>query len=86
MIIKIKADAFKDIRIKKGFSQRGLGRAAKLSGTLINQIENNDRNPSPESAKKITDALGVEFEDIFFTENVCSSKHNKKTKHPEEGI
>ncbi|WP_343272490.1 helix-turn-helix transcriptional regulator [Lentibacillus songyuanensis] len=78
MIIKIKADEFKATRIKKGFSQRGLGRAANLSGALINQIENSERNPSPDSAKKICDALGVEFDVIFFTESVCSSKQKEQ--------
>lgn len=76
MIIKTKHEVFRDIRIKKGFSQRGLGRAANLSGALINQIENNERNPSPDSAKKICDALGVEFDAIFFTDSVCSSKQD----------
>lgn len=78
MIIKIKENEFKAIRIKKGFSQRGLGRATNLSGALINQIENKERNPSPDSAKKICDALGVEFDEIFFTESVCNSKHKDK--------
>ncbi|WP_339233912.1 helix-turn-helix transcriptional regulator [Oceanobacillus sp. FSL W7-1281] len=78
MIIKAKLNEFTSTRIKKGFSQRGLGRAANLSGALINQIESNDRNPSPESAKKICDVLQVNFDDIFFTESVCKSEQEKQ--------
>lgn len=77
LIIKIKSNEFKSLRIKKGFSQRGLGRAANLSSGLINQIENSERNPSPESAKKICDALNVEFDEIFFAVSACNSKHSE---------
>jgi transcriptional regulator with XRE-family HTH domain len=76
MNIKVNIDAFVNARIKNGFSQRELAKRAELSSALISQIENSERNPSPNSAKKICDALHVNFDDIFFTESVCKCKHN----------
>jgi putative transcriptional regulator len=74
-MIKTKIDALIDIRIKKGFSQRELARKTGLSCSFISQIEKKNRNVSPSTAKKICDALEVDFEDIFFTKSVSSSKH-----------
>jgi transcriptional regulator with XRE-family HTH domain len=75
MIIKVNVEAFVNERIKKGFSQRSLAKASGLSGALISQIENEERNPSPNSANKLCEALNVKFEEIFFTQNVSNSKH-----------
>lgn len=75
MKILVNKDAFIHARLIMGFSQRELAKIANLSSALICQVENGDRNPSPNSAKKICDALNVEFEAIFFTESVYKSKH-----------
>ncbi|MFD1707575.1 helix-turn-helix transcriptional regulator [Siminovitchia sediminis] len=74
MNIKVNIVAFKEARVKKGFSQRELAKRAHLSHALISQIENNERNPSPGSAKKICDTLEVQFDDIFFAISVCKCK------------
>lgn len=58
--------AFKKLLILKGFSQRGLGRSLKISEPYANQIANGARSPGPEIAKRITDLLCVEFDEIFF--------------------
>jgi DNA-binding XRE family transcriptional regulator len=76
MKIKANTDAFVQARIKMGYSQRELAKQANLSSALISQIENDERNPSPSSAKKICDALGVKFDDIFFTNNVHICEHS----------
>jgi DNA-binding XRE family transcriptional regulator len=53
-------------RIKAGLSQTELSKRANVSKTLICQIETGDRNPSPGTARKLCEALSVDFEDIFF--------------------
>jgi transcriptional regulator with XRE-family HTH domain len=75
MSIQVKVEALEKARIQRGYSQRRLAKVAKLSSALISQIENKERNPSPQSAKKICDALDVDFEAIFFTVSVSKSKH-----------
>lgn len=64
--IKLKnARSFNELIIKKGFSKNSLSKATKLGQPTIVQISNGTRNPSPFSAKKIVDVLGVEFDEIF---------------------
>lgn len=60
---------FKYLIIIKGYSQRGFSRMIGLSEPYINQITNGERNPSPQTAKKITELLEIKFEDIFTTVN-----------------
>ncbi|MEJ8547144.1 helix-turn-helix transcriptional regulator [Brevibacillus borstelensis] len=76
MKIKVKVREFAQARIKKGYSQRGLARAINRAVSYICQLESGNRNPSPQVAKDICEALDVEFEDIFFIENVhkCEQK------------
>ena len=69
--------AFKIIMIKKGFTQRGLGKAANISDTTINHLINGKRCCSPEVAAKIRNALNLEFDDIFFIDIDCNSKHHE---------
>lgn len=57
---------FKCLIAKKGYSQRGFAEIIDLSYEYFNQITNDRLSPSGKSAKKITDALGLEFDDIFF--------------------
>lgn len=70
MSIKIKDlnDFSKRVMIS-GFSQRSFAEHINVSNAMINQIFNEKRNPSAKIAKKITDGLGVSFDDIFFIEN-----------------
>lgn len=80
MVIKIKnADEFKKMLIVKGFTQRSLARHIDISEPYANQIVNGERNPGPQIAKKITEALEVEFDDIFFIQDACKSYQKKTT-------
>lgn len=51
--------------IRKGFSKRALAKAAQIGEVTAIQVCNGNRNPSPPIAKRIVDALEVEFDDIF---------------------
>jgi transcriptional regulator with XRE-family HTH domain len=65
---------FKRLLLVKGYSQRGLGRAIGISEVYATQISNGTRNPGPEIAKKITDLLQVEFDDLFYIDDARKSK------------
>lgn len=66
--------ALKERVVRSGYSLRGFGRAMGISSSYVVQICNGDRNPSPEVAKKMTDTLKCEFDDIFFIERAHKSE------------
>ena len=79
MILKVRIKdqkAFKIIMIKKGFTQRGLSKAANISDTTINHLINGKRCCSPEVAAKIRNALNLEFDDLFFIDGDCSCEQD----------
>lgn len=64
---------FEEVLIRKGLSKRGLSEAAKIGQVTVLQICNGNRNPSPRIAKKITEALQVEFDEIFEIEKTVKN-------------
>lgn len=67
MKIKLKSSMdFQILLIKKGFTQRGLGRAAEVSDTTISHLIGNKKGCGPEIAQKLCNALQVNFDDYFF--------------------
>lgn len=65
-LIGTRVDRLVRARIERGLSQRGLARAAGLSGPFVSQIETGRRNPGPAAARKICEALGARFDDLFY--------------------
>ncbi|CAM3464554.1 XRE family transcriptional regulator [Brevibacillus invocatus] len=66
MKIKVKdLDHLNELLLRKGFTKTSFSKAIKLSQPMTIQITNGDRHPSPPVAKRITDTLAVEFDDIF---------------------
>ena len=61
----IKTRELKLLMIKRGFSGAGLAQAAKLTQAHIVNILRGRVSPRPSTAKKLCDALGCEFDDIF---------------------
>ena len=55
--------------IKMGYSQGGFGKAAGISRGYANQVLRGDRKPTPGIAKKISDALEKDFDELFFIED-----------------
>ncbi|WP_160804197.1 helix-turn-helix domain-containing protein [Virgibacillus halodenitrificans] len=79
MKIKLRdVDQFKTLLLTNGLTQRGYGRAIGISEPYANQIANGTRNPGPAIAKKTTELLNVEFQDIFFIEDACNSNRSDK--------
>ena len=63
--------------VQKGFSYRQLAQKIGISQTTISLIIKGERNPSPENAVKICEALECQFEDIFFINNDYKSNQTK---------
>ncbi|MDX3507334.1 helix-turn-helix transcriptional regulator [Streptomyces caniscabiei] len=60
------------IRRKRIGLGHGMNRFAALvgiSGAALSRIENGQRNPRPETLKKITDALGCHISEVVAEEN-----------------
>jgi transcriptional regulator with XRE-family HTH domain len=69
------SDCFSELLIRKGLSRRGLAEKARIGEATAIQICNGQRNPSPRTAKRICEALEVEFDDIFeIVKNPVASK------------
>lgn len=71
-------DAFIERIVTSGLSYRKLAKEAGTSQTTISLIARGERNPSPQTAINICKALGCQFEDIFFIQNVYKSQQNKQ--------
>jgi len=75
---------FKDVQdfnkkiISLGFTQRSFAKEIGISGPYFNQIVNENRYPSPKVAKKICDAVGSTFDEIFFV-NQDNKSYQTKT-------
>ncbi|MCA1202400.1 helix-turn-helix domain-containing protein [Priestia flexa] len=67
-IILKDTEQFRITLIQKGFSQRQFSKNIGMSEAYLHQIIRQKKNPSPAIAKKITDQLELEFQDIFKVE------------------
>ncbi|MBB3151716.1 DNA-binding XRE family transcriptional regulator [Paenibacillus endophyticus] len=66
MKVKLKDfDSFNSMVFKKGHSKRSFAQAAQIGEATMIQISNGDRFAGPRVAKKIVDALGVPFDEVF---------------------
>ncbi|NRR04564.1 helix-turn-helix transcriptional regulator [Brevibacillus sp. RS1.1] len=77
MKIKIKDYTYlNELIVKKGFNKTDFSKQIPLSQPMTIQICNGDRNPSPRTAKRISEVLEVNFDDVF----VIEKSHKKKCK------
>ncbi|MBD0381058.1 helix-turn-helix domain-containing protein [Paenibacillus sedimenti] len=65
MRIMAKTDVFIKARIIKGYSQRELAKKSGLSHAYISLLERSVKSVGPATAKKLSDLLGKELEDLF---------------------
>ena len=68
-IILKDCEKFLRLILIKGYSQRSFSRKLGYSEPYINQIIKRERNPSGQTAKRISELLEMEFDDIFKIEN-----------------
>jgi putative transcriptional regulator len=65
MKIVARSDAFIRARIIKGFSQRELAKHSGLSHAFISLLERSVKPVGPGTAKKLSDLLGKDMEELF---------------------
>ena len=65
MRIMAKTDSFVKARIVKGYSQRELAKHSGLSHSYISLLERSLKSVGPATAKKLSDLLGKDLEDVF---------------------
>lgn len=68
---------FNILLIKKGFNKSSFAKETQVSKSSITNISNGTRHPSPLIAKRITDALDIDFDEIFHI-----GVHEKKGGNP----
>ncbi len=71
-------EKFNGLLLRKGFTKRELARQSKISEVYAQQIANGDRNPGAKVAKRICESLDVEFDAIFFVQDVRKCKQKNK--------
>ncbi|MEW9698577.1 helix-turn-helix domain-containing protein [Paenibacillus sp. SI8] len=65
MRITAKTDVFIKARIIKGYSQRELAKHSGLSHAYISLLERSVKSVGPATAKKLSDLLEREIEELF---------------------
>jgi len=58
-------EKIKQLRLKKGLTQKQLGAICEMADSAIRRYENNRANPKVETIKKIAEALGVDYWEII---------------------
>jgi len=66
--IKLFNNQLANLIVKHGHTQVSFSQKIGLSKQGLNYILKGKSNPSPVTAKKICDELGIEFDEIFTTE------------------
>lgn len=72
-------DKFQELLLRKGFTKRELSRKAGISEVYAQQISNGERNPGTKVAKRICEALALEFDDIFFVADIRKSGQDSRS-------
>jgi transcriptional regulator with XRE-family HTH domain len=65
----------RNLRQRRGLSQRKLAQAARVSNATISLIEHGRTDPSMGLLRKILDSLGVSFAEFFSTDTRTSEKY-----------
>lgn len=79
MILVKDREQFIEKIAKAGFSYRQLARRINCSQTQISLIVKGERNPSPETAVKICEAINSTFDNIFFIKNNYKSNQTQRS-------
>lgn len=58
-------DTFRLSRLKGGYTIKDIAEAVGVTKQMIGQIERRENGIGPANAKKLTEVLNVEFEEIF---------------------
>ncbi|MEU7399706.1 helix-turn-helix transcriptional regulator [Streptomyces sp. NPDC044948] len=61
-------------RIRLGHGLNRFAALAGISGAALSRIENGQRDPRPETLKKITDVLGCQIDEVMAPESGVGSE------------
>ena len=75
----------KILRARRGLSQADLAEKADISITFLSNIERGIKYPQPDMLSKITNALDIEVNELFFT-NLELREDTKLLNHMSEDI
>jgi transcriptional regulator with XRE-family HTH domain len=64
----------RNVRLRKGLTQRELAERSGMPGTHISRIENGHRLPSLETLERLTGALQVPLSDLFYEPGVSNRR------------
>ncbi len=56
---------FEAVLIRQGLTKKAFAKRAGVSAQMLTLLSTGKRTPSPQTAKKIVDALDAEFDDLF---------------------
>ncbi|KUP23127.1 helix-turn-helix transcriptional regulator [Paenibacillus sp. DMB5] len=70
----VKTERLAELMFRRGWSRRQLAKNAGIGEVTAQQICSGTRNPSPPVAKKLTDAFGVDFSELFELETANRSE------------
>jgi transcriptional regulator with XRE-family HTH domain len=65
MVAVVKVERLNELMYRKGWTRRRLAVEAQIGEVTAQQICAGKRNPSPPVAKRIVDALDVDFGEVF---------------------
>ncbi|WP_176444637.1 helix-turn-helix transcriptional regulator [Paenibacillus herberti] len=65
MKVLIKTEKLAELMYRKGWTRKHVAQQAGIGQVTMQQICRGERNPSPPVAKKLTDALEVDFSELF---------------------
>ncbi len=63
-------EKIKQLRLKKGLTQKQLGDICEMADSAIRRYENNRANPKIETIQKIAEALDVDYWEIIGFNNI----------------
>jgi transcriptional regulator with XRE-family HTH domain len=67
MVTTVNTIKLNEMIFRKGLTKRAFAKIAGIGQVTALQVCNGQRSPSAPVAKKIVDALGVEFDELFTT-------------------
>ena len=79
--MEIDGAKIKEVRIRKGLTQKQLGDLCGIADSNIRKYENNKQNPKIETVKKIASALGVGIEVLEGLETFDSGEEFTKRRN-----
>jgi len=63
--VRVRSERMTEVMYSKGLTPMAFGKLVGISDNTIRRLIRNENKPNPSTVKKICEALGVEFNEIF---------------------